>query len=102
MAARLPLIAGNWKMNLNHLEAIGLVQKIAFSLPEKYFAKVEVLLDNGGTGQTRLHAAAEQRRKAATTAAVQEHEQHQQHAGDDQQDLQEQDHFFLAVRQPTP
>jgi triosephosphate isomerase (TIM) len=36
------LIAGNWKMNLNHLEAIALVQKIAFSLPEKYFAKVEV------------------------------------------------------------
>jgi triosephosphate isomerase (TIM) len=42
MAPRLPLIAGNWKMNLNHLEAIALVQKIAFSLPEKYFAKVEV------------------------------------------------------------
>jgi triosephosphate isomerase len=42
MAARQPLIAGNWKMNLNHLEAIALVQKIAFSLPEKYFAKVEV------------------------------------------------------------
>jgi triosephosphate isomerase len=40
--ARLPLIAGNWKMNLTHLEAIGLTQKIAFSLPEKYFAKVEV------------------------------------------------------------
>jgi triosephosphate isomerase (TIM) len=40
--SRLPLIAGNWKMNLNHLEALGLVQKIAFSLPEKYFAKVEV------------------------------------------------------------
>jgi triosephosphate isomerase len=35
-------IAGNWKMNLNHLEALALVQKIAFSLPEKYFAKVEV------------------------------------------------------------
>jgi triosephosphate isomerase len=42
MAARQTLIAGNWKMNLNHLEAIALVQKIAFSLPEKYFAKVEV------------------------------------------------------------
>ncbi|MEV6610218.1 triose-phosphate isomerase [Kutzneria sp. NPDC051319] len=40
--ARLPLVAGNWKMNLTHLEAIGLTQKIAFSLPEKYFAKVEV------------------------------------------------------------
>ncbi|WP_199444182.1 triose-phosphate isomerase [Umezawaea beigongshangensis] len=42
MAARTPLIAGNWKMNLNHFEAIALVQKIAFSLPEKYFAKVDV------------------------------------------------------------
>lgn len=40
--ARKPLIAGNWKMNLTHLEAIALVQKIAFSLPEKYFAKVDV------------------------------------------------------------
>ncbi|MER7079471.1 triosephosphate isomerase (TIM) [Saccharopolyspora antimicrobica] len=40
--ARTPLIAGNWKMNLNHLEAIALVQKVAFALPEKYFAKVEV------------------------------------------------------------
>ncbi len=40
--ARKPLIAGNWKMNLNHLEAIALVQKIAFSLPAKYFDKVDV------------------------------------------------------------
>ena len=40
--ARQPLIAGNWKMNLHHLEAIALVQKLAFALPEKYFAKVEV------------------------------------------------------------
>jgi triosephosphate isomerase len=30
--ARRPLMAGNWKMNLNHLEAISLVQKLAFSL----------------------------------------------------------------------
>ncbi|WP_236791221.1 triose-phosphate isomerase [Amycolatopsis sp. GM8] len=42
--ARKVLIAGNWKMNLNHLEAIALVQKIAFSLPEKYYAKVDVAL----------------------------------------------------------
>ncbi|MDT8913959.1 triose-phosphate isomerase [Amycolatopsis sp. PS_44_ISF1] len=40
--ARKPFIAGNWKMNLNHLEAIALVQKIAFALPEKYYAKVDV------------------------------------------------------------
>ncbi|GEL16638.1 triose-phosphate isomerase [Pseudonocardia asaccharolytica] len=40
--ARIPLIAGNWKMNLNHLEAIACVQKLAFALPEKYYDKVEV------------------------------------------------------------
>ncbi len=40
--SRKPLIAGNWKMNLNHLEAIAVVQKLAFALPEKYFAHVDV------------------------------------------------------------
>ena len=39
---RKTFIAGNWKMNLNHLEAIALVQKIAFALPEKYYAKVDI------------------------------------------------------------
>jgi len=29
-------------MNLNHLEALALVQKLAFLLPEKYFTKVDV------------------------------------------------------------
>jgi len=43
-AGRLPLIAGNWKMNLNHLEAIATVQKIAFTLPEKYYGHVEVVV----------------------------------------------------------
>src|SRR3954453_11419293 len=40
--SRKPLIAANWKMNLNHFEATALVQKIAFSLPDKYFDKVDV------------------------------------------------------------
>ncbi|HUR51725.1 MAG TPA: triose-phosphate isomerase [Mycobacteriales bacterium] len=35
-------MAGNWKMNLNHLEAIALVQKLAFSLDDKDFDQVEV------------------------------------------------------------
>ncbi|NED93910.1 triose-phosphate isomerase [Phytoactinopolyspora alkaliphila] len=35
-------MAGNWKMNQNHLEAIGLVQKLAFSLDQDVFEKVEV------------------------------------------------------------
>ncbi|MGI5487375.1 triose-phosphate isomerase [Microtetraspora malaysiensis] len=40
--SRKPLIAGNWKMNLNHLEAINLVQKLAFSLTAKDFDAVDV------------------------------------------------------------
>jgi triosephosphate isomerase (TIM) len=41
-SSRKPLIAGNWKMNLNHLEAISLVQKLAFSLTDKDLDRVEV------------------------------------------------------------
>ncbi|HEX8769006.1 MAG TPA: triose-phosphate isomerase, partial [Jatrophihabitans sp.] len=41
---RMPLIAGNWKMNLNHLEAIALVQKVAFSLKPQHFEAVEVVV----------------------------------------------------------
>lgn len=40
--ARTPFIAGNWKMNLNHLEAISCVQKLAFALPKEYYDKVDV------------------------------------------------------------
>jgi triosephosphate isomerase (TIM) len=40
--ARKPLMAGNWKMNLNHLEAIALTQKLAFSLTVKDFEAVEI------------------------------------------------------------
>ncbi|WP_228452429.1 triose-phosphate isomerase [Rathayibacter toxicus] len=31
---RIPLIAGNWKMNLDHLQAIAFVQKLAWSLKD--------------------------------------------------------------------
>ncbi|PIE99416.1 MAG: triose-phosphate isomerase [Propionibacterium sp.] len=33
--ARKPILAGNWKMNLNHVEATGLVQKLAWTLADK-------------------------------------------------------------------
>jgi triosephosphate isomerase (TIM) len=39
---QLPLMAGNWKMNENHLEAIALVQKLAFTLTATDFTFVEV------------------------------------------------------------
>ncbi|HEX5566154.1 MAG TPA: triose-phosphate isomerase [Streptomyces sp.] len=42
MATRTPLMAGNWKMNLNHLEAIAHVQKLAFALNDKDHDAVEV------------------------------------------------------------
>jgi triosephosphate isomerase len=41
---RRPLVAGNWKMHLSHLEAIALVQKIAFSLKETELEAVEVVV----------------------------------------------------------
>ena len=42
--ARRPLIAGNWKMNQTHLEAIGLVQKVAFSLKDEELEAAEVVV----------------------------------------------------------
>ncbi|MBC3987104.1 triose-phosphate isomerase [Streptomyces sp. AC536] len=42
MSDRTPLMAGNWKMNLNHLEAIAHVQKLAFALADKDYDTVEV------------------------------------------------------------
>jgi len=44
MASRTPLMAGNWKMNLNHQEAVVLVQKLAWTLSDKRhdYAKAEV------------------------------------------------------------
>ena len=41
---KLPLIAGNWKMNCNHFEAIALTQKLAFTLHEKDYRQVEVVV----------------------------------------------------------
>ncbi|MEX1079212.1 MAG: triose-phosphate isomerase [Homoserinimonas sp.] len=41
---RVPLIAGNWKMNLDHLQSIAFVQKLAWSLKDARhdFGQVEV------------------------------------------------------------
>jgi triosephosphate isomerase (TIM) len=44
--ARTPLMAGNWKMNLNHQEAVVLLQKLAWTLGDKKhdYAKAEVVV----------------------------------------------------------
>jgi triosephosphate isomerase len=40
----LPLIVGNWKMHCNHFEAIALVQKLAFTLSDRDYKHVEVVV----------------------------------------------------------
>jgi triosephosphate isomerase len=44
MAGRIPLMAGNWKMNLDHTQAIAVVQKLAWALADVHhdYGKVEV------------------------------------------------------------
>ncbi len=39
---RKPLISGNWKMNLNHFEAIQILQKLHYLVPKEAFEKVDV------------------------------------------------------------
>ena len=39
---RKPLISGNWKMNLNHFEALTLVEKLAYQLTKDVFERVDV------------------------------------------------------------
>ena len=41
---RKPLIAGNWKMHNNHLEAIALTQKLGFSLTDQDFTAADVAI----------------------------------------------------------
>ncbi len=45
-STRTPLMAGNWKMNCNHMEAVHLVQKLALALADKKhdFDSVEVVV----------------------------------------------------------
>ncbi|WP_420453356.1 triose-phosphate isomerase [Ilumatobacter sp.] len=40
--SRTPLISGNWKMNLNHFEAIQLVQKLHYLVPSDVLEEVDV------------------------------------------------------------
>jgi triosephosphate isomerase (TIM) len=42
VSSRKPLIAGNWKMHNNHLEAIALTQKLGFALVDKDFSAVDI------------------------------------------------------------
>ena len=41
---RKPLMAGNWKMNLTHLEAIAVTQKLSYGLTDKDYDAVDVAI----------------------------------------------------------
>ena len=41
---RKTLMAGNWKMNLNHLEAIAVAQKLVYSLSDKDYDEVDIAI----------------------------------------------------------
>ena len=38
------LIVGNWKLNLDHLEAIQLLQKINYSLPDDLDTSIDIVI----------------------------------------------------------
>jgi triosephosphate isomerase len=42
--ARKPIIAGNWKMNMTHIDAITLVRKLSYELHEKDYDRVDVVV----------------------------------------------------------
>lgn len=42
MAERKPLISGNWKMHMNHLEAIQLIQKLSYALDHADYDSADV------------------------------------------------------------
>jgi triosephosphate isomerase len=44
MTERTPLFAGNWKMHLTHLEAIALVQKLAFTFTDADYGSAEIVV----------------------------------------------------------
>ena len=44
MTARRPIIAGNWKMNQSHTDAISLVRTLSYELRERDYDRVEVVV----------------------------------------------------------
>ncbi|MFY9331077.1 MAG: triose-phosphate isomerase [Candidatus Nanopelagicales bacterium] len=58
-SSRQPLMVGNWKMNINHFEAIALVQKIAFGLNDADLDAVDVVVLPPFTDLRTVHTLVE-------------------------------------------
>jgi len=67
--SRRPLIAGNWKMHLDHLEAIALVQQLAYHLQPADFDAVEVAVVPPATALRSIQTLVEGDRLAISLGA---------------------------------
>lgn len=61
---RIPLLAGNWKMNKTHLEAIHFVEQLAHELAEHDFRKAEVVLCPPATALRSVQTTTEDRHQS--------------------------------------
>ena len=61
---RTPLISGNWKMNLDHFEALRTLQKLAWLVPKEAYEKVDVSLHPPFTDIRTLQTSIEADRMA--------------------------------------
>jgi triosephosphate isomerase len=62
MTERTPLIAGNWKMNANHLEAIQMVQKLSYRLEPEDYQRVDIVVAPPFTSLRSIQVVLEQDR----------------------------------------
>jgi len=61
---RIPLLAGNWKMNKTHLEAIHFVEQLAHELADHNFGKAEVVLCPPATALRSVQTTTEDRHQS--------------------------------------
>ena len=80
--ARKPLISGNWKMHLNHFEAIQLIQKLGYELRDADYDAADVSVHPPFTDLRSVQTVLE----ADRNGDQRERKRRAQHACDDYRD----------------
>ena len=73
MTDRKPLMVGNWKMNVNHLEAIQMFQKLAYRLESEDYERAEVVVAPAFTALRSVQLVIEQEHMLIGLAAQDVH-----------------------------